>query len=168
MKKLHLGCGHKYKEGWINLDFGNKDIYGEEIKVDVIHDLNKFPYPFKDNSFDRLLTEHTIEHLDDLEKVFSELVRITKSGGKIKIIVPYFSHYASFRDPTHKHYFSLDTITYFKGFKVTSKKLSFSHNKTLKKIFNPLINLNYRIYERFFSYILPAEECIWIIEPLKK
>ena len=166
MKKLHLGCGHRYFEGFTNVDISDKDIYGEQIKVDIKHDLNKFPYPFKDQEFDFVVIEHVLEHLDSLEKVIKELIRITKKTGKVKIVVPYFSHYASFRDPSHKHRFSLDTLGYFKGFKIISKKLSFSHNKILKSMFNPLINLNYRIYERFFCYILPAEECIWEIKPL--
>jgi hypothetical protein len=44
-KKLHLGCGTNIKKDWINLDF-------VKLKgVEVVHDLNKFPYPFKDNTF---------------------------------------------------------------------------------------------------------------------
>jgi len=166
MKKLHLGCGHRYLDGWINLDISEKDIYGKKLKVDVTHNLNKFPYPFKDKSFDFVLMEHTLEHLNNPNRVIKELLRITKKNGIIKIVVPHFSHYGSFRDPTHKHYFSLDSIDYFKGFKVLSKKLSFSHNKILRILFNPLINFNYRIYERFFCYLFPAEECIWELKPL--
>lgn len=166
MKKLHLGCGNRYLEGWTNLDISERDIYGERIKVDIKHNLNKFPYPFKKGCFDFVLMEHVLEHLDNPERVIKELLRITKKGGKIKIVTPHFSHYASFRDPTHKHYFSLDSINYFRGFKIVSKRLSFSHNKILRSLINPLINFNYRIYERFFCYILPAEECIWELEPL--
>jgi len=32
---------------------------------DVEHDLNKFPYPFKDESFDEVLLFHVLEHLEN-------------------------------------------------------------------------------------------------------
>ena len=51
MKKLNLGSGFDYKRGWINVDINNKDIYGRKIKIDVKHDLNKSPWPFKKNEF---------------------------------------------------------------------------------------------------------------------
>ena len=38
MNKLNLGCGKNLLEGYINVDYYNK-------KADVIHDLNKYPYP---------------------------------------------------------------------------------------------------------------------------
>lgn len=63
MKKLHLGCGEDIKEGYINLDFLKMD------GVDVVHNLNKFPYPFEDNQFDEVYASHILEHLDDLAKV---------------------------------------------------------------------------------------------------
>ena len=38
--KLHLGCGHIIKEGWVNHDI--VPLAG----VDVVHDLTKFPWPW--------------------------------------------------------------------------------------------------------------------------
>ena len=115
MKKLNLGCGQKYLAGWINADLSDKDIYGNKIKVDVKHNLEKFPWPFKDNEFDAILMEHVLEHLNNLEKVMKELKRISKNKAKIKIIVPNFSCNLAYRDPTHVHYFTLESIDYFKG-----------------------------------------------------
>ena len=46
MKKLNFGCGKDIREGWVNLDC--VALPG----IDAIHDLNKFPLPFEDNSFD--------------------------------------------------------------------------------------------------------------------
>ena len=41
MKKLHLGCGKVIKKGFINLD-------SVKLKgVDVVHNLDVYPWPFK-------------------------------------------------------------------------------------------------------------------------
>jgi len=45
--KLNIGCGKDLKEGYVNLDVVN---YGGN----QIHDLNKFPYPFEENTFDEI------------------------------------------------------------------------------------------------------------------
>ena len=107
MERLNLGCGTDIKKRYINLDF--LDISG----LDVKHDLNKFPYPFGENTFDEIYTSHVLEHLDDLTNVMKELKRICKDGAKIKIRVPHFSCGVSYRDPTHKRLFSYFTFDYF-------------------------------------------------------
>jgi hypothetical protein len=44
--KLNLGCGTDIMPGHVNMD--KLRLPG----VNIVHDLNKFPYPFKDNQFD--------------------------------------------------------------------------------------------------------------------
>lgn len=44
MQKLTIGCGKKIEEGYINLD--KIALKG----VDIVWDLDKFPYPFEDNT----------------------------------------------------------------------------------------------------------------------
>jgi len=107
MKILDLGCGKRKLAGAIGTDIS------PDSDADVVHDLNKFPYPFSDGEFDRVHADNVIEHLDDVIKVLEELHRITKSGAEIKIIVPFFrSHYA-FIDPTHRHFFTVRSFDYF-------------------------------------------------------
>jgi predicted SAM-dependent methyltransferase len=59
MKKLNVGCGNRILPGYVNIDI----VQGPG--VDVVHDLNEFPYPFKDNEFDVIYADNVIEHVDN-------------------------------------------------------------------------------------------------------
>lgn len=86
MSKLHLGCGNNILEGYVNMDY-----YSE--KADVKHDMEVFPYPFKDNEFDHVLAYGVIEHIsqDKLLQCLQEIRRITKIGGTLEMTVPHNS-----------------------------------------------------------------------------
>ena len=171
MKKLNLGSGPDIRNGWVNID--SVKLNG----VDVIHDLNKFPYPFKENTFDEVYASHVLEHLNDLIKVMNELKRICKKGARIIIRVPHFSCGVSYRDPTHKRLFSYFTFDYFTDdcfyslpkFKILKRKLNFTRLTfvSLNKFINPIININPAIYERFFCWMLPCAECLFELEITK-
>ena len=95
--KLNLGCGEKRIPGYINVDkFGNPDIR---------HNLESFPWPWKENTVSEILLIHVLEHLGkDIEiyfGIFKEIYRICKPGAKIKIVVPHFRHQFFYDDPTH-------------------------------------------------------------------
>ena len=105
-KLLDLGCGIRKRPGAVGVDIVPNP------NVDIIHDLNKFPYPFENNSFDDIYLDNSIEHLNDLIKVMEEIHRISMPGAKITIRVPYFGcHFAI--DPTHKQYFCYHSFFYF-------------------------------------------------------
>ena len=106
MKKLNLGCGMDIKKGYINLD--KSKLKG----IDVVHDLNKFPWPFKDNYFDEIYAKDSVEHLDDLFKVMTEIHRISKKNAIVKIIVPYW-HSSSAFYPDHHYFFNIDSMKFF-------------------------------------------------------
>ena len=84
-EKLNLGCGSDIKEGFINLDFQKFD------GVDLTHDLNKIPYPFKDSSFSEINMRNILEHLNDSYAIMKEIYRISKPNALIKIRTPHFS-----------------------------------------------------------------------------
>lgn len=170
MKKLNLGCGKDIKKGWINLDFVKQD------GVDIVWDINKFPWPFKDNEIDLVFASHVLEHVDDLTKTMKEINRIGKKDARIIIRVPHFSCGVSYRDPTHKRLFSYFTFDYFeKGeynlpvFNIESKKLNFTRLSFtwLNYIFNPIINAAPAIYERFFCWVVPTAEAIFVLKNKK-
>jgi predicted SAM-dependent methyltransferase len=175
MKKLNLGCGQDIKKGYVNLDFI------KQSGVDVIHDVNKFPWPFKENEFEEVYCSHVLEHVDDLIKTMKEVHRICAPGARIIVRAPHFSCGVSYRDPTHKRLFSYFTFDYFTNpkeyyirkeknlFKISKRKLNFTRLSFtfLNAIFNPIININPEIYERFLCWILPCSETVFELEVIK-
>lgn len=83
--RLHLGCGTKKLEGWINIDSV------PECKPDLVHDITT-PLPYDDQSAEELLAEDLLEHFDKYVRylVFYEWTRVLKVGGKIILQVPDF------------------------------------------------------------------------------
>lgn len=176
-KKLNLGCGEDIKKDYINLDFV------KQRGVDVVYNLNKFPWPFKDNEFDLIYCSHVLEHINDFERTLLEIKRICKNGARIIIRVPHFSCGVTYRDPIHKTFFSYFTFDYYsingiknyekksslKFLKIINKKLNFTRFAfTFLNIpLNPLINLNQAIYERFFCWMLPCSEVLFELEVVK-
>lgn len=104
-KKLNLGSGKDKKEGYVNIDWQAID------GPDVVHDLNAFPYPFPDDTFDEVLASHVLEHLDRPFGVMRELHRILKPGGTLIIKVPHFSR--GFTHAEHVHGFDVTFPLYF-------------------------------------------------------
>ncbi len=97
--KLNLGCGSKIYDGYVNVD--KFDIYN----IDLKHDLEKFPYPFKDDSVEEIILSHVLEHIGQNPDVFiniiKEFYRICKNQALIKIAVPHPNHDDFVADPTH-------------------------------------------------------------------
>lgn len=167
LRRLNLGCGKDIKKGYVNLNFTSSP------GIDVVHDLNQIPWPFKDNEFDEVYASHILEHFDDLKKIMKELKRICKNKAIIIIRAPHFSCGVSFRDPTHKRLFSYFTFDYFEKeeyrlpkFKVMKKKMNFTRQSFtfLNRFFNPLINLNPALYERFFCWFFSCSEVLFELE----
>ncbi len=104
---LDLGCGLRKRPGAIGIDVNPRS------QADVVHDLNRFPYPFPRNHFDEIYCDNVIEHLDDVVKVIEELHRIAKPSAIVTIVVPFFPHRYANTDPTHRHFFGLHSFDYF-------------------------------------------------------
>ena len=97
MKKIiNLGCGRTRIPGSIGVDRVKINKY-----VDVVHDLDKTPYPFKSNSVHEVHSYHVLEHLHNPKEKIEEIYRILKPGGVIFLRVPHFSSMGAFSDITH-------------------------------------------------------------------
>lgn len=84
LKNLHLGCGRHTLDGWLNTDrFCRHGI--------VYVDLTK-RFPFPDNSFDHVYSEHAIEHLPYSNglNMLREGFRVLRHGGKLRLATPDF------------------------------------------------------------------------------
>jgi len=74
--------------------------------ADVIHDLGTLPYPFPNDEFDEVVCSHVAEHVPDVMAFVTELFRITRPGGRIKITTPHYSNPDWPTDPTHRNHFT--------------------------------------------------------------
>ncbi|HEX2702186.1 MAG TPA: class I SAM-dependent methyltransferase [Solirubrobacteraceae bacterium] len=97
---LDIGCGSAKAPGAVGLDIS------PDTDADIVHDLDLFPYPIEDDSFDQILLQDVIEHVEQPIRVFEELHRVARPGARIQLRTPHFSSVLAYGDPTHRHYFS--------------------------------------------------------------
>ena len=104
---LDVGCGLNKRPGAIGLDRNPR------AAADVIADLDHFPYPFRDSSFDELYATHVIEHVADVIRTMEEFHRLVRPGGRICITTPHYTDFSSFCDPTHRWHLNSFSFRYF-------------------------------------------------------
>lgn len=107
MKTLDVGCGINKLPGSIGID------RNPASRADVICELDQFPYPFRDSSFDRLQAVHVIEHVGDVMQTMEEFHRLLKPGGEAFIVTPHYTDFSSFCDPTHRWHLNSFSLRYF-------------------------------------------------------
>lgn len=104
---LDVGCGVNKLKGAIGIDRNPR------TKADVLCDLDHIPYPFRDNSFDRLQAVHVIEHVSDVIRAMEEFHRLVRPGGVIFLATPHYTDFSSFCDPTHRWHLNSFSFRYF-------------------------------------------------------
>jgi predicted SAM-dependent methyltransferase len=97
-RKLHLGCGSKILEGFVNVDI--LDLPG----VDERRDLNLTPWPWGNQTFDEIIAKDLVEHLKiTLVEFMNECWRLLVPGGTVYVKTPDAADLdLSFADPTHR------------------------------------------------------------------
>ncbi|HYB24909.1 MAG TPA: class I SAM-dependent methyltransferase [Solirubrobacteraceae bacterium] len=101
---LDIGCGAAKTPGAVGLDIS------PDTAADIVHDLDRLPYPIADASFDQILLQDVIEHVSEPIRVFEELHRIGRPGARVQLRTPHFSSALAYGDPTHRHCFSTIAI----------------------------------------------------------
>jgi len=168
---LNLGCGNKYVQGAINLDVTGAS------RPDVVHNLNQRPWPFANDSFEKLLAYDVIEHLEDISATMEEIQRICRPGAIVHITVPHFSSANAFADPTHRHFFSKFSMDYFTSghptkfysqarFVVRTARIQF-YPTLVNKVVHRLANHYPEKYEKRWAWIFPAWFMSYELEVVK-
>lgn len=104
---LDVGCGQNKFPGAVGIDSNPRS------HADVLHDLGEFPYPFADDEFETIICRHVIEHVPDVIGFINELHRITRHGGRLKVVTPHYSNPDWATDPTHRNHFNSYSFTCF-------------------------------------------------------
>lgn len=117
---LHIGCGPHCLSGWLNTDINR--VLSNVYYLDATR-----KFPFENETFDFVFSEHLIEHLgfQGAKNMLCEAFRILKPGGVLRIATPdiqfLFELYQHREDPKVKSYlawsasaFYPDVYDYFK------------------------------------------------------
>lgn len=136
-------------EGWVNLDIA--PLPG----VDVVYDIQQSPLPFADGSFDEILCNDVLEHVE-YAAVLKEIVRILAPGGVVHIRVPHFSSRNNYVDPTHRSRFSVTTFDFFIRGTHFWKKRRYYFDFAFSKVATMHIDFE-RTASKIFFYNRPVE-----------
>jgi len=168
---LNLGCGLKKLDGALNLDLR------PEVDPDLVHDLDRRPWPFANDRFSQVLAYDVLEHCDDVIVVMEEIHRVCSNGALVRVTVPHFSSSNAFTDPTHRHFFGWSSFHYVTG----ERDLSFYTSKRFRrrasrivffpglvnKVVNRLANRYPEAYEKRWAWTFPAWFLYFELEVIK-
>ncbi len=172
---LELGVGKKrFFPGSVTVDIC------AESKPDVLHDLDTYPYPFEDSSFDLVACMHVLEHLADVVRVVEEIHRVLRPGGILLVEVPHFSSVFAYSDPTHKHFFGCRSFDYFiegtevsrfdysgARFRLVRREFVGRGRNPIKRVFKHWINSHQDFYEQHLAFVIPQHTLIFELQAQK-
>lgn len=95
--RLDLGCGRSKTEGFFGVD--QFDLPG----VDLVHNLEEFPWPLPDNYARAVVISHFWEHVKPwlTLRFMAELHRVCQDEAHVMIAGPYGVEFRFVQDPTH-------------------------------------------------------------------
>jgi SAM-dependent methyltransferase len=174
-RTLDVGCGINKFPGALGIDRNPRS------RADVICDLDRFPYPFRDNSFASLRAVHVIEHVSDVMRAMEEFHRVVAPSGRVLIVTPHYTDFSSFCDPTHRWHLNSFSLRYFGpdnagyGYYSTAR---FDENSVRVKLlalwrwlgFEWLVNTFprfRRFWEHYLCYVVRGKVIEWRLKVIK-
>lgn len=87
IKKINVGCGWETRDGWLNVDNTQKH---QRVNYPITFMDATKTWPYDDNSFEYVLSEHMIEHIPAKKGLafLKEAFRCLQSGGVIRVSCP--------------------------------------------------------------------------------
>jgi predicted SAM-dependent methyltransferase len=106
---LDVGAGSQRRPGFVTLD---------KLKlptIDIVHDLEEFPYPIKDETCITIIASQVIHYIQArfILKVMDELWRIAKPECQLAISLPYGVSDLFIQDPCAVNSWNENTCKYF-------------------------------------------------------
>jgi SAM-dependent methyltransferase len=173
---IDLGCGTRRQPGAVGVDSN------PAVEPDVVHDLNRRPYPFEESVADEVYLDNVLEHLDDVIGTLEEVHRILRPNGTVRIDVPYFRSRWAAIDPTHRNAFGVESFSYFDPSHAFFERYSYTSARfeVVRVAFNerwPARGVRARVaryatrkpvaYEVRFSHLFPLDELTVVLRALK-
>lgn len=168
---LDLGCGQTKHSGAFGVD---RD---PGVRPDLVHDLDRHPFPLPSDHFQTVYCQDVIEHIEDIGAFLAEIHRVCRKGARIHIRTPHYSSWHAYNDPTHRHalgVFALDRFTDTPGWNTRSSPL---FRRLSRRILFPrayrllgvarLANAFPSRWEQMFAWCFPAENLMFELEVLK-
>lgn len=104
--RLNLGANDRRLPDHVSVDICEP--------ADVVCDLNKLPWPWKDSSIEAIEALDVLEHLCTRIAVLNECWRILRPGGLLHIVVPDAAQGSGhWQDATHLMPYCVNTFKYF-------------------------------------------------------
>lgn len=133
---LNIGAGNKIMAGAIN-----HDLVRHRPEIDVAHDLNVLPWPWPDETFDKVIARAVLEHLDiDLVTSLNECWRLLKPGGIVYLKLPYWDSDIAHQDPTHRWFFSMKSFDQFDPDRRRGREYGFYTDRHWRIVKGPKMN----------------------------
>ena len=120
--RLHVGCGNVLLNGWLNVLYEKRQVYGHILRdngaLRLNYDLLK-PWPVESDFIKFIAGSHFIEHLDlnDGLRFLQESFRVLRPGGAIRLSCPDLEIYASHYIKRDKAFFDHKLIREWCAFK---------------------------------------------------
>jgi len=119
---LHVGSGKNFQTAWLNLDCDAR------WRPDLVFDLNQAlpvdgavrvetrrfgAITLAEETFDEIVAQDVLKHIRDLPTAMTTLLHWLKTGGVLKVAVPYELSLGAWSDPTHVRAFNERSFDYF-------------------------------------------------------